>query len=112
MPSQTTDTTQIDTPEIDTTEIDTTEIDTGEIDATQLVAIEQRYERAKRHIADVAVPAWTVGPEHDTVTVDVRLTQALIPLPTTPATHARPRARRFWRSVRLPRWIERSLPAS
>ena len=86
--------------------------DTPEIDATQLVAIEQRYERAKRHIADVAVPAPTVGPEHDTVAVDVRLTQALIPLPTTPVSHARPRGRRFWRSVRLPRWIARSLPAS
>src|SRR3569833_4525773 len=107
MPSQTNDTTQNDTPEIDTTEIDT-----GEIDATQLVAIEQLYERAKRHIADVAVPARTVGPEHDTVTVDVRLTQALIPLPTTPAAHARPRGRRIRRSVRLHRWIERSLLAA
>jgi hypothetical protein len=86
--------------------------DTTEIDATQLVAIEQRYERAKRHISDIAVPARTVGPEHDTVTVDVRLTQALIPLPTAPAAHARPRGRRLWRSVRLPRWIGRSLPAS
>jgi hypothetical protein len=86
--------------------------DTTENETTPLAAIELRYELAKRRIADVAVPAWTVGPEHDTVTVDVRLTQALIPQPTTPPTHARPRARRFWRSVRLPRWIERSLPAS
>jgi hypothetical protein len=86
--------------------------DTTEIDATQLVAIEQRYERAKRHIADVAVPTRSSGPEHDTVTVDVRLTQALIPLPAAPAAQAHPRGRRFWRSVRLPRWIGRSLPAS
>jgi len=86
--------------------------ETTEIDATQLVATEQRYEQAKQRIADVAVPARTLGPEHDTVAVDVRLTQALIPLPTAPAGDARPQGRRFWRSLRLPRWVERNLLAS
>jgi hypothetical protein len=86
--------------------------DTTENGATQLAAIEQRYELAKRRIAAVAVPARNLGPEHDTVTVDVRLTQALIPLRTTPAAEAPQRGRRFWRSLRLPRWVGRSLPAS
>jgi hypothetical protein len=82
-------------------------------DATiQLAAIEQRYEQAKQRIADVAVPTRTLGPEHDTVAVDVRLTQALIPLPAAPAADSRPQGRRFWRSLRLPRWVERSLLAS
>ena len=75
----------------------------------QLTAIEQRYEQAKARIAGAAVPAEGDGPGHDTVTVDVRLTQALIPLP---AARAPRRGRRFWRSLRLPRWVERGLLAS
>jgi hypothetical protein len=87
--------------------------DTTENATTQLAAIELRYELAKRRIASVAVPARTDGPVHDTVTVDVRLTQALIPARrATPAAQAPTGGRRFWRSLRLPRWVGRSLAAS
>src|SRR5690349_13728355 len=87
-------------------------IDTTENGATQLAAIEQRYELAKRRIAQVAVPEPEDGPVHDTVTVDIRLTQALIPLRTAPAAETRQPGRRFWRGLRVPRWVVRNLPAS
>ena len=86
--------------------------DTTENGATQLMAIEQRYELAKRRIATVAVPPPILGPEHDTVTVDVRLTQALIPLRTAPAAEALPLGRRLWRSLRLTWLTGRSAPAA
>jgi hypothetical protein len=92
--------------------------DTTENETTPLAAIELRYELAKRRIADVAVPAPDDSPVHDTVTVDVRLTQALIPArrktegSPAPVAQAPQRARRYWRSLRMPRWVGRGLPAS
>ena len=91
--------------------------------APRLAAIELRYELAKARIAGVAVPTGNGGPVHDTVAVDVATTRPpLIPAgrrtdgtPDTvsPASAEAPaRGRRLWRSLRLPRLVGRSLPAS
>jgi hypothetical protein len=103
--------------------------DNTEDGAPQLAAIELRYERAKAHIAGVAVPLDTDGSVHDTVAVDVRLTRPpLIParrrvdggrgrgahrmVGPAPATEAPQGGPRLWRFLRLPRLVQRSLPAS
>ena len=81
----------------------------------RLAAIELRYELAKAHIAGVATRSGDHRGVHDTVAVDVAATKPpLAPArpAVVPAAQAPRPGRRFWRSLRLPQWIERSLPAS